>query len=176
MRRRKRVFHYIPRAMLLSSASLAIRIRRIPVSWVTPNFLSSKNYEVDAQGCLGSDCGAAGRNGCGVCAAAWYVVLSTGLHAQQATRAERIFCLRDDTKSALPTPIPPPAAHRPPTSSTTASEGHGGTLSMLRGRVALPGRILSTGLIRMCACTTFEGRRKGTRQIGCTAENTHLNS
>ena len=116
MRRRKRVFHYIPRAMLLSSASLAIRIRRIPVSWVTPNFLSSKNYEVDAQGCLGSDGGAAGRNGCGACAAAWYVVLSTGLHAQQATRAERIFCLRGDTKSSLFTPILPPLppAARPP--------------------------------------------------------------
>ena len=113
MRWRKLVFHRIPRAMLLPSASLAIRIRRIPVSRVTPNFLSSKNYEVDVQGCLGSDGGAAGRNGCGICAAAWYVVLVTGLHAQQATGAERIFCLRGNTKSALPTPIPPPAA-RPP--------------------------------------------------------------
>ena len=99
--------------MLMPSASLAIRIRRIPVSWVTPKFLSSKNYEVDAQGCLGSDGGAAGRNGYGACAAAWYVVLVTSLHAQQATRAERIFCLRGDTKSALSTPILPPAP-RPP--------------------------------------------------------------
>jgi len=113
MRWRKLVFHRIPRAMLLPSASLAIRIRRIPVSRVTPNFLSSKNYEVDVQGCLGSDGGAAGRNGYGACAAAWYVVLVTSLHAQQATRAERSFCLRGDTKSSLFTPIPPPAA-RPP--------------------------------------------------------------
>ena len=107
MRRRQHVYHRIPRAMLLSSAPLAIRFRRIPVPCVTPKCLSSKIHQADAQGCLGSDGGAAGRNGCGVCAAAWYAVLSTALHAQQPTRAERI--------AAIPrAPFPPPSRHLPP--------------------------------------------------------------